>query len=456
MIEKNQLIELRIDAVTSEGSGVGRYNGMAVFVPLTAPDETATIRIVKLQKSYCYGIVESLIHPSPERIDPDCEVFKRCGGCTLRHLSYRCELAQKQQWVVDAVRRLGGLELPVEDILPSPDEEGYRNKAQYPFGTDAQGKTVCGFFAPRSHVIIPTADCKLQPAFFGDICRTVCDYIDRAGGGVYNEATGVGLFRHLYIRYAQATGQVMVCLVINGQHITGQQELVTALQQAVPGLSSVQLNHNTRRTNVILGDKTTLLWGTPTITDQLCDLQVDISPLSFYQVNRRGAEQLYAVAGRLAQLQDGQLLLDLYCGAGTIGLCMVRQKPAVRLVGVDIVAAAIEDARHNATRAGMANARFIAADAGQAAQQLADEGLHPDVVVVDPPRKGCDDATLQAIAQMAPARLVMVSCNPATMARDLATLLKLGYCTRVVQPVDMFPRTSHVEAVALLERHPQQ
>lgn len=451
MLNKNDLITIDIETITSEGSGVGHSDGIAVFVPMTAPGDRIRAKIVRVQKTFCYGIIDEIITPSDQRIQPDCPIFSRCGGCSLRHIDYRCELAQKQQWVTDALRRLGGLDLPVQTILPSPSRFAYRNKAQYPIGKDCDGKAFCGFFASRSHTAIPAESCLLQPDFFRDICRVVCSYIDGINGSVYDESTGEGLFRHLYIRHAEATGQVMVCLVINGYRIPHTQRLVSQLLACNSHIVSIQLNHNLRNTNVILGNKNTLIYGSDVITDQLCGLGIDISPLSFYQVNRAGAEQLYRVAGEFAKLQEGEMLLDLYCGAGTIGLSMVKDKPGVRLVGVEISDSAVNDARLNAKRAGI-DARFIAADAGEAAAKLAADSLHPDVVVVDPPRKGCDEATLAAILQMQPQRIVMVSCNPATMARDMAWLCKNSYKAVAVQPVDMFARTRHVETVCLMTR----
>lgn len=453
MLHKNDVVTMGIDSITNEGNGVGRYEGMAVFVPMTAVGEQVGVRIVKVTKSYCYGIVEELLAPSPNRTEPGCPVYKRCGGCSLRHISYSDELAAKQQWVADGVKRIGGIDLPVSPILPSPLQEGYRNKAQYPLGKDSDGKVFCGFYAARTHSIVPAAHCRLQPEFFGELCRVVCEYIEAVGGSVYDEAVGGGLFRHLYIRLGEASGEVMVCLVINGRGIPKQQLLIDGVLAVCPGVKSIMLNHNTQSTNVILGGDNTLLWGSDHITDTLCGMEVNLSPASFYQVNRQGAQQLYSVAAAMANLSPGQLLLDLYCGAGTIGLSMVRTHPAVTLVGVEIVAAAVANAKENAKRAGVPSARFITGDAGFAAAQLAAEGLHPHVVVVDPPRKGCDLPTLDAIEKMSPGRVVMVSCNPATMARDLALMGERGYVTVEIQPVDMFPRTNHVECICLLTRN---
>ena len=449
MLKKNESIILEIQSVTSEGSGVGRYEGMAVFIPGAAPGDRLAVKIVKVLSSYCYGIIQEILSPGPGRISPACPVCRRCGGCSLQHLSYQEELRIKKQWIADAVSRIGGLALPVEGVLPSPQVTGYRNKAQYPIGKGPEG-TFCGFYAPRSHNIVPYSDCLLQPPFFSDILRAVCRYIDQSGQQPYNEQTGTGLFRHLYLRWGKASGQVMVCLVVNGERIPQIQLLVSMILAACPSVTSILLNRNTKRTNVILGGETQVLYGEPCIRDTLAGVEVEISPLSFYQVNHQGAELLYRQAAELAALSPGDILLDLYCGAGTIGLSMARQ--ARELVGVEIVESAVRDARRNAARSGVQNARFLCADAGKAAAQLEEEGLRPTVIVLDPPRKGCDAATLAAAVRMAPKRMVMVSCNPATMARDLRQLESAGYRAAALRGVDMFPRTAHVEAVALLTR----
>ncbi|MEG1942618.1 MAG: 23S rRNA (uracil(1939)-C(5))-methyltransferase RlmD, partial [Angelakisella sp.] len=420
MLQKNDIVTINIDSVTNEGNGVGRHEGMAIFVPMTVTGERARVRIVKVQKSFCYGIIEELITLSENRIEPDCPVFKRCGGCSLRHMSYRTELMAKQQWVTDAVKRIGGLELDINTILPSPQEDEYRNKAQYPLGKDSDGKVFCGFYSPRTHSIVPAAECRLQPHFFSSLCGAVCKYIEATGSLVYDEAKGSGLFRHLYLRYGEASGEVMVCLVINGREIPKPQLLIDSILAVCDRVKGIILNHNTRSTNVILGNENTVLWGAGEITDILCGVAVNISPLSFYQVNRRGAEQLYAAAAGMADFSGKELLLDLYCGAGTIGLSMVHRYPDITLVGVEIVPGAVANAKANALGAGISSARFITGDAGFAASKLAAEGLCPDVIVVDPPRKGCDIATLDAIEKMSPQKIIMVSCNPATMARDLA------------------------------------
>lgn len=449
MLKKNDVIPLTIQSITSEGSGVGRYEGMAVFVPGAAPGDRLTVQVVKALSSYCYGIIREIIQPGPGRVEPACPVSRRCGGCSLQQLSYPAELLEKERWVADALSRIGGISPPVRPILPSPAFSGYRNKAQYPIGMGKTG-ACCGFYAPRSHTLVPATGCLLQPPFFGDIARAVCRYIDASGGEPYDEKKGTGLFRHLYLRWGEATGQVMVCLVINGQRLPQPQLLVSTVLAACPGVTSILVNTNRKNTNVILGEETRVLFGAAAIRDVLAGVEVEISPLSFYQVNRRGAELLYRQAAELADLDGGDILLDLYCGAGTIGLSMARR--VKELVGVEIVESAVRDAEKNAERNGIKNARFFRADAGTAAVRLEKEGLRPTVVVMDPPRKGCDAATLAAVARMGPRRVVMVSCNPATMARDLKVLGETGYRAEAVQPVDMFPRTAHVETAVLLRR----
>lgn len=451
MLKKNDLIPLEIETVTAgEGSGVGRYEGMVVFVPGAAPGDRLTVRVVKVLSSYCYGIIQEILAPGPGRIDPACPVSQPCGGCSLQHLSYEEEVRVKGRWIADALSRIGGMDLPLEAMLPSPRSTGYRNKAQYPIGQGPEG-ACCGFYAPRSHRIIPCGgDCFLQPPFFGEIARAVCRYIDESGQKPYDEAAHRGLFRHLYLRWGEATGQVMACLVVNGRGIPKPDRLISRVLAACPGVTSILLNVNTGRTNVILGKETRVLFGEPFIRDVLAGVEVEISPLSFYQVNHQGAELLYRQAAELAALTPGETLLDLYCGAGTIGLSMAGD--AKELIGVEIVESAVRDAERNAARSGIRNARFLCADAGKAAAQLEAEGLRPAVVVLDPPRKGCDEAALSAVVRMAPERVVMVSCNPATLARDLRWLAREGYAVKTVRGVDMFPRTAHVETVCLLSK----
>lgn len=449
-LHKNQIISLSISGVTSEGNGIGRCDGMAVFVPCTVPGDQLMAKVVKVTKSYAYAIVERMTRPSNLRVEPGCPVFGKCGGCALRSLSYESELKIKEDWVRQDLRRIGKCEVPMLPIIPSPGADRYRNKAIIPVAAGKDGQPVAGFYAPRSHRVLPCADCLLQPEEFAPITAAVLEYAARCGVAPYDEAGHTGCLRHIFLRKAEATGQIMVVLVVTGFDLPQTDLLVEKLRAACPAVSGVLLNRNDAVTNVILGKELKLLWGSGVIEDVLCGVKLDISPLSFYQVNRRGAQLLYAEAARMAGLSGTEVLLDLYCGAGTIGLSMAGQ--AGELIGVELVPQAIENARANAAANGVTNARFLCADAGQAAARLAAEGLRPDVVLVDPPRKGCSPEAIEAICTMAPRRVVMVSCNSATAARDVALFAQRGYKATQARAVDMFPRTANIECVIQLCR----
>lgn len=453
-LQKNQILTLRIERLSSDGSGVAHSaDGEAVFVPGTAPGDEARVRIVKDCGRYAFGILDELLTPSPDRVSVDCPVAGPCGGCSLRHLDYAAELRAKQESVLDAFRRIGGLEVPVLDILPSPDADRYRNKVQFPVGIDKNGVPCIGFYAGRTHRIVPCPDCKLQPSVLNEIGNALCAFFAQQGIRPYDEQSGKGLVRHIFLRRGAHSGQIMVCLVCTRAKLPHAEQLCTALRGQFPAISTILLNVNAKSTNVILGSENHILYGPGYIEDTLCGVPVRLGPLSFYQVNTLAAERLYGVAAQYAQLTPDDTLLDLYCGMGTIGLSMAEQ--CRELIGVEIVPEAIESAKANAARMGeavAAKSRFFCADAGQAATQLAAEGLHPDIVMLDPPRKGCDEATLSAVVRMAPHRVVYVSCNPATAARDAAWLEQNGYHAEKVQPVDLFPRTKHCECVLLMSK----
>lgn len=453
-LQKNQILTLRIERLSSDGSGVAHSaDGEAVFVPGTAPGDEARVRIVKDCGRYAFGILDELLTPSPDRIPVDCPVAGPCGGCSLRHLDYAAELRAKQESVLDAFRRIGGLEVPVLDILPSPEVDRYRNKVQFPVGVDKNGVPCIGFYAGRTHRIVPCPDCKLQPSVLNEIGNALCAFFAQQGIRPYDEQSGKGLVRHIFLRRGAHSGQIMVCLVCTRAKLPHAEQLCTALRGQFPAISTILLNVNAKNTNVILGSENHILYGPGYIEDTLCGVPVRLGPLSFYQVNTLAAERLYGVAAQYAQLTPDDALLDLYCGMGTIGLSMAEQ--CRELIGVEIVPEAIESAKANAARMGeavAAKSRFFCADAGQAATQLAAEGLHPDIVMLDPPRKGCDEATLSAVVRMAPRRVVYVSCNPATAARDAAWLEQNGYHAEKVQPVDLFPRTKHCECVIALSK----
>ena len=453
-LQKNQILTLHIERLSSDGSGVAHSaDGEAVFVPGTAPGDEARVRIVKDCGRYAFGILDELLTPSPDRIPVDCPVAGPCGGCSLRHLAYTAELRAKQESVLDAFRRIGGLEVPVLDILPSPEVDRYRNKVQFPVGVDKNGIPCIGFYAGRTHRIVPCPDCKLQPGVLNEIGNALCAFFAQQGIRPYDEQSGKGLVRHIFLRRGAHSGQIMVCLVCTRAKLPHAEQLCTALREQFPAISTILLNVNAKNTNVILGSENHILYGPGYIEDTLCGVPVRLGPLSFYQVNTLAAERLYGVAAQYAQLTPDDALLDLYCGMGTIGLSMADH--CRELIGVEIVPEAIESAKANAARMGdaiAAKSRFFCADAGKAASQLAAEGLHPDVVMLDPPRKGCDEATLSAVVTMSPRRVVYVSCNPSTAARDAKWLEEHGYRAEKVQPVDLFPRTKHVETVCLLSK----
>ncbi len=456
-LSKNQIIPLDITGTTAEGSGIGRAkldgegSGLAVIVPFTAVGDRIQCRILKVEKNLAYGRVEELVTPSGDRVqaEGDCPVFGRCGGCAWRHVTYDAELRYKQQRVADALRRIGGLDVEIRPIIGSENAEHYRNKAQYPVRPGPY-RPMIGFYAPRSHRVVEQHACVLQPAIFETIVEIVFQWAKKTGLPIYDETTRKGILRHIYIREAESTGEIQVCLVCASGKLPDTHELIETLLKRVPGLQSVVVNLNREDTNVVLGGNGFTLWGQDFITDELCGLRFRLSPRSFYQVNRRQAETLYGVAAELAAPGSEDTLLDLYCGTGTIGLSMAAR--AGQVIGVETVTEAVEDAKQNAEENGIGNARFLCADAGAAAEQLRREGVRPAVVVLDPPRKGCAPAVIEAVAAMEPLRVVYVSCDPATLARDLKRFAEKGYKTEAVQPVDMFPRTPHVESVARLLR----
>lgn len=453
-LQKNQLLTLRIERLSNDGSGVAHSSeGEAVFVPGTAPGDEAQVRIVKDCGRYAFGILDKLLTPSPDRIPVDCAVAGPCGGCSLRHLDYAAELRAKQESVADAFRRIGGLDVPVLDALPSPEVDRYRNKVQFPVGRDKDGAPCIGFYAGRTHRIVPCPDCKLQPGVLNDIGNTLCAFFAAHGIQPYDEERGKGLVRHIFLRRSAHSGQIMVCLVCTRPKLPHSDELVALLREKFRDIATILINVNAKKTNVILGEESVTLYGPGCIEDTLCGVPVRLGPLSFYQVNTLAAERLYGVAAEYAQLEPDDVLLDLYCGMGTIGLSMAGH--CRELIGVEIIPEAIDSAKANAARMGdavAAKSRFFCADAGEAAARLAAEGLRPDVIMLDPPRKGCDETTLSAVVQMSPRRVVYVSCNPSTAARDAAWLGQHGYRAEKVQPVDLFPRTKHVECVIALSK----
>ena len=454
VFQKNQVYPLTITSMTVEGTGVGHLEGnFAVFVPNTAVGDVIEVRLVKVLKSYAFGIVELMVTPSEDRIDDDCAVGGQCGGCSYRHISYEAECKAKQDMVKDCMQRLGGFDIEPQPILGGLRQTEYRNKAQYPVGYDKNGRLVYGFYAERSHRIIPLRDhpCFIQPQEFTYIADTVIVWMEKNRVTAYNEMTRKGVIRHIYLRKGEVTGEVLLCLVGTTKKLPAANKLLDLMASRYPQVKTICYSCNDRNTNVIMGEGCSVLSGNGYIKDILCGVEVQISPLAFYQVNHDQTERLYSLAGEYAELAEDNLLLDLYCGIGTIGLSMAKKYGVKRLIGVEVVPQAIEDAKVNAKLNGI-EAQFICDDASGMAKKLKEQGLTPDVVVLDPPRKGCDEEGLLAVTEMAPARIVMVSCNPSTAARDCKFLCGHGYTLKEYTPVDLFPRTGHCECVIKLVR----
>ena len=443
-MEKNSEFIMDITDVTAEGNGVGKVDGIAVFVPGAAVGDKIKVHIVKVKKNFCFGKIVEILEPSKNRIEADCPVFSKCGGCVYRHISYECELLLKQKRVEETMHRIGGTKINAQPILSGTDAR-YRNKAQYPVEDGGE----VGFYAVHSHRIIPVKDCVLQPKEFSDIAFCLKDYMQKFFIPAYDEETGKGMVRHLYVRKATFKNEIMVALVVNGKALVGTDYFISLLKNALgESFKTLVLNVNTEKTNVILGKENILLYGDGYITDVLRENKIRINPLSFYQVNRNMAEILYKKSEEYLQ-PENKNILDLYCGAGTIGLSFARK--AKSIIGVEIIPEAIEDAKFNAKLNEIENARFICADAAKAAEILRDEGTKADAIVLDPPRKGCEAELLKVIAEdFAPERIVYVSCDVATLARDSKILEEKGYTLVEYTPVDLFPRTAHVETVALL------
>lgn len=448
MVNKNDEFKLNITGYTSEGGGVGKHDGQAIFVENTAVDDEILCHIIKAKKTYAVGKAVKITKPSKSRIEPECKTFKMCGGCSFAHITYKEELKLKTQKVVNAFQRIGGLSPEFKTIIPSPQTSRYRNKAQYPVRRE-NGILSIGFYAKKSHRVIDGGDCLLQPDEFTQITEIFKKWVNEYNIPVYSETLHKGLLRHIYLRKAFATGEIMVCAVINGDTLPQTDKLINDLK-VINGFKTFVININKNNTNVVLGDKCLNIYGNGYITDILCGVKIKLSPLSFYQVNRAGAELLYKKAAEYVAPNGNEDILDLYCGTGTIGLSMANSVKTV--TGVEIIPEAIEDAKENALINGIENTRFICGDAPKAAEILKSEGIKPKTVILDPPRKGCAEELLKTVTEIAPEKIVYVSCDPATLARDCKRLEILGYKVKEVTPADMFPRTAHVECVVLLTK----
>ena len=448
---KNDLVTLEIEDCGIDGEGIGKADGFTVFVKDAVIGDTVTAKIIKAKKNYGYGRLMEVLKPSPYRVEPKCEFARQCGGCQLQALSYDQQLVFKTNKVKGHLERIGGFtDIPMEPIIGMDELFHYRNKAQFPVGRNKEGKIVTGFYAGRTHNIIENRDCALGVAENKEVLDRVIAHMEKYGIEPYNEATGKGLVRHVLIRYGYFTKEVMVCLILNGNKLPKEEQLVKSLCE-IPGMTSITINVNKKRSNVILGEEIRLLWGQEYITDRIGDISYQISPLSFYQVNPMQTQKLYAKALEYADLHGEETVWDLYCGIGTISLFLAQKAKFVR--GVEIVPAAIENAKENAKLNGLENTEFFVGKAEEVLpREYKKNGVYADVVVVDPPRKGCDETLLETMVEMNPERIVYVSCDSATLARDLKYLCERGYELRKVCPVDQFGMTVHVETVVLLSQ----
>ena len=450
-VTKNEEVVADVVGIGHDGQGVGRVNGYTLFIQGALPGEQVRAKVLKVKKHYGYGKLLEVIKPSPDRTEPPCPVYRQCGGCQLQHLSYEAQLRWKRQMVVDNLERIGKIfGATVHETIGMEEPWRYRNKSQVPFGADREGGLIAGFYALASHRIIDMDTCLIQNEKNDEVLRKVKHIARELDIPVYDETKHEGVLRHVVIRYGFHTGEIMVVLVTNGPHIPRRVELVQAIRKQVPGVASICQNINSERTNVIFGPETRVLWGKEVIYDQIGDIRFSISARSFYQVNPVQTKVLYEKALEYAGLTGNETVIDAYCGVGTISLFLARR--AKKVYGVEIVPEAVEDARKNAELNGIRNVEFTVGKAEEVLPAWKAEGLHADVIVVDPPRKGCDAALLDTILLMQPQRVVYVSCNPSTLARDLRVLEDGGYRTVEVQPVDMFPHTVHVECCVSLVR----
>lgn len=447
-VQKNDRLTVTIEDLTHDGNGVAKVDGYPLFIQGALPDETAEVHVLKTLKNYGFAKIVRITQPSPDRVDAPCEYFAQCGGCQLQHMTYEGQLKWKQKMVENVMRRIGKIDAPVHATKGMAEPWRYRNKAQIPFA-EQDGRIMAGFYKTKSHTIVDMDRCLIQNTESDAILRELKLELQTLGIRPYNEEKHKGVLRHVVIRKGDATNEVMVVLVTRTAALPEKEAVIAAIQQIVPNVVSIVQNVNNKKTNVIFGDETIVLFGKEAIVDTIGDVKFEISARSFYQVNPTQTEVLYKQALDYAQLQGGERVIDAYCGIGTISLFLAQK--AAHVSGVEIVPQAIEDAKRNAELNGFTNTYFEAGPAEEVIPRWYKEGKGADVLVVDPPRKGCDEALLQTILTQKPKRVVYVSCNPATLARDLRVLEDGGYKTQEVQPVDMFPHTAHCEAVAWLE-----
>ena len=448
MLIKNQIYEATVTDYTAEGQGIAHVEGCAVFLPNAVAGERVRLRIEHPRKTWAAGKIVEILEKSPHRVNRECPVAKLCGGCDFWHMDYEEETRLKAERVKTCLNRLGGENLTEVPILAAPTCYGYRNKAQYPVSSK-KGRAYAGFFRAGTHDVVENQRCLILPEQTDAVKDAVMDYVNQYRVPAYDETTHTGLLRHIYVRRGAVSGQILVCLVCNGEKLPKVDALIARLEK-IPGFTTLVLSVNTKKGNAVLGDKFVTLCGPGYIEDTLCGLNFRLSPRSFYQVNHHQAQRLYEAAISQAEITKNDTVLDLYCGVGTITLAMAGA--AGKVIGVEVIPQAVEDARDNAKRNGIENAEFFCGDAGAAALELEKNGVKPDVVVVDPPRKGLNADTIEALHRMAPRRIVYVSCDPATLARDVALLKDQGYTLASATAADLFPRCSHVESIVCLRR----
>lgn len=450
-VKKNEKLMLTFEDLTHDGNGVGKVDGYPLFVPYGLPGEEALVKVVKVNKKFGYGKLLEVKKPSPNRVQPPCNVFYQCGGCQIQHMNYEMQLQMKQNQVKNVLNKIAHLpDVPVHPTIGMDEPWRYRNKAALPVG-EKNGELMTGFYRMRSHDIISNMEtCIVQDKQNDEMVQAARDIANRFGISAYNEETDRGVLRHIMVRTGKNTNEVMIIFITRTKHLPHKEKIVKALTEANPNIKSIIHNVNDRRTNVIMGNKTYVIWGEPYIYDTIGDIRFGISAKSFYQINPVQTEKLYKKALEYAQLTKNDIVIDAYCGIGTISLFLAQK--AKKVYGVEIVPEAIDDARKNAELNGMTNAEFFVGEAEKVLPMWQAQGLQADVIVVDPPRKGCDEKLLQAMIAMKPKRIVYVSCNPSTLARDLRILEDGGFQTKEVQPVDMFPQTMHVELIALMSR----
>jgi 23S rRNA (uracil1939-C5)-methyltransferase len=452
MLNKNDEVIIDIEDIGSDGEGIGKHEGYTLFVKNALPGDKVRVKVMKTKKNYGYARLSEVIQASSYRVSPLCDVAGKCGGCSLQHLSYERQLVYKQNKVKNCLERIGGFkeDITLEPIIGMEEPFYYRNKAQFPVGRNKEGKVVIGFYAGGTHSIIDTSHCVIQAKGNEAIIEKIRIFLEEYQISTYDEENHKGLFRHILTRAGFVTGEIMVCLIINGDDLPHKEKLIESLI-GIPGMTSISLNSNKAKTNIILGDKVVTLWGQPFITDYIGEIKYQISPLSFYQVNPRQTKVLYETALDYAGLHGDEVVWDLYCGIGTISLFLAGK--ARQVYGVEIIPQAIDDARQNAKINNIENAEFFVGSAEEVLPaKYKEDNIYAEVIVVDPPRKGCEESLLNTIVEMAPKRVVYVSCDPATLARDLRYLCDRGYQVKKVQAVDQFAHSTHTEIVCLIER----